>query len=212
MNPLTYNPQTPADFIGEARNIAGLLVQMVADSRANKLTPLKLLFNGPPGTGKSALVAFLQTTAGIHPKWSTTKTNGTKVNMEAIQEMEDGMHYRDLYGDYKLFWIDEVDKMGPTQQCRFLSTLDDMPGGVIVACTSNCKVKDFEPRFQSRFQLLEVPAVHAAQIETLLARFLDGTTAHGAAAIKQIATFACGNVRQALLDAKAAMLMAQRPA
>ena len=59
---------------------------------------------------------YLQIAAGIHPKWSTHKTNGTKVNMEVIQSMEDSMHYGDFYSDYKLIWIDEVDKMLPTQQ------------------------------------------------------------------------------------------------
>ena len=57
---------------------------------------------------------------------------------------------------------------------------------------------------------MEVPAVHSLQIETLLAKFIDGSTKPGMDAIKQIATFASGNFRQALLDAKAAMLMAAR--
>jgi hypothetical protein len=50
-------------------------------------------------------------------------------------------------------------------------------------------------------------------IEVLLARFLPDVPDDRpqGPAIKQIATFACGNVRQALFDAKAAMLMVQCP-
>jgi len=203
MTPNTYKPLTPADFVGDARNYASLLDRMLADSLANGHAALKVLLNGPPGTGKSALVAYLQHSANIHPKWSTTKTNGTKVNMDFIQELENALHYRDLYGAYRLIWIDEADKIPAVAQVRFLTLMDDLPSGVIIAATSNCKLKEFEPRFQSRFQALEVGAVPAAEIEQLLARFLTNVKT-----IKSIATFACGNVRQALLDAQTALLTA----
>jgi replication-associated recombination protein RarA len=205
MNPTTYTPTKPEDFIGDARNIAAFLHKLTAQSRADGNSAIKILLNGPPGVGKSELIKYLARIADIHPKWSTLKFNGTKVNMEALDEIERAMHYRDLYGTFKLFWIDEVDAMirNPAAQIRFLSVLDDLAPGNIVACTSNCKVSEFESRFQSRFIVQELRAVPAPEIEALLLKFLPA--AHAATA-RQIATFACGNVRQALLDCQGARL------
>lgn len=202
MNPTTYTPTKPEDFIGDARKVASFLLKLIERSKGDGNSPMKLLLNGPPGVGKSELIKFLLVKAGIHPKWSTHKFNGTKVNMDAIDDMERAMHYRDLYGAFKLFWIDEADKIPSTAQVRFLTLLDDLPAGNIVACTSNCKVSEFEARFQSRFQVHELKGVPAAEIEGLLLQFLPNLP-HVA---KQIATFACGNVRQALLDADGALL------
>jgi replication-associated recombination protein RarA len=202
-NPTAYTPTQPEEFIGDARHVAAFLLKLLAASQQENFSPIKLLLNGPPGLGKSELIKFLQAQAGIHPKWSTHKFNGTKVNMDAIDDIERAMHYRDLYGAYKLFWVDEADKIPNTAQVRFLTLLDDLPAGNIVACTSNCKVSDFEARFQSRFLVQELKPVPAPEIESLLLHFLP---AHQANTARQIATFACGNVRQALLDCKGALL------
>ena len=203
MNPTKYSPVRAEDFIGQARHVAAFFNRLVTQAKADGNDAIKVLLNGPPGVGKSELVKYLQTIAGIHPKWSTHKYNGTKVNMDALDDMERAMHYRDLYGSYKLFWIDEVDAMirNPAAQIRFLSVLDEVPAGNIVACTSNCKVSEFEARFQSRFIVQELTPVPAAEIATLLTRFVPEKTA------AQIATFACGNVRQALLDCRGAALV-----
>ena len=72
-----------------------------------------------------------------------------------------------------------------------------------MVCTSNCSLKDLEERFQSRFLVLEVAPpkdLDIAELIKKLAPRLDDST------VKQIATFACGNVRQALLDADNALL------
>ena len=70
-------------------------------------------------------------------------------------------------------------------------------------CTSNCGVNDLEERFQSRFLLFDLAPPTGEEIEELL-KILAAPLA--APVIKQIATFACGNVRKALLDADSALL------
>ena len=88
--------------------------------------------------------------------------------------------------------------MSKAAQCRMLTLLDDLneTPGTVILCTSNCALKDFEPRFSSRFTVFELQSPNSDEIETLLRRWL---TTEGA--IKQIAQFACGNVRTALKDA-----------
>jgi replication-associated recombination protein RarA len=190
------------DFVGSeadskgsgARAIATHLDRIVKQAKAANNSAIKLLFNGPPGVGKTALALYLQHLLGCN-RWSVNKYNGTQLKIELLEEMAAGLHFRSLYGDWRIFHIDEADVIPKVAQIRFLSLLDDLPAGVAVVCTSNCRLKDFESRFQSRFQAFDVIPPSPSEIEALLCDYIDPANAH------QIATFACGNVRQALLDA-----------
>lgn len=194
---------SPLDFVGDevashgsgARAIATHISRIVQQAKAADNSGIKLLLNGPPGIGKTALALYLQHLLDCG-KWSTNKLNGTQLKIEMIEELAASLHFRSLYGDWRLIHIDEADVIPKVAQVRFLSVLDDIPDGVAVVCTSNCKLKDFEQRFQSRFQVFEVIPPHASEIEALLCDYIAPANA------RQIATFACGNVRQALLDAK----------
>ena len=76
----------------------------------------------------------------------------------------------------------------------------DLPKDVAVFCTSNKKLDDFEPRFQSRFQVFSLPPPEADEIKWLLKKF--GLRKDD---INRIAQFCCGNVRLALFDAQSAL-------
>ena len=208
----SFIPTSADDFIGDnvisrqsgdqtgARLVARQIEKAVRMADKNGRAPLKFLLNGKPGLGKSALVLYLQHLTGCN-KWSTTKLNGTQCKIERIEEIAAGLHYKSLFGEWRMIWIDEADEIPRVAQVRFLTLLDDLPSGVIVACTSNCKLEDFENRFQTRFQAFEIAPPPPAEIEKLLQRIapeLNGSSA-------QIANFACGNVRQALLDAQGAL-------
>lgn len=187
--------QSGDTWIG-ARLIAELLVQGVQLANLNDRSPLKYLLNGRPGLGKSALVAHLQQLLGCN-KWNTIKLNGTECKVETTHEIAQQLAYTSLFGDWRLLWIDEADAIPPVAQVRFLTLLDDLPKGVAVACTSNCKLRDFEERFQTRFQAFEIAPPATEEIITLLRRYLPDEPE-----VVNAATFAAGNVRQALLDAK----------
>ena len=201
MTPSTYRPLRPEQFIGGARTAAIQLQRAVAHAGTIGHEPLKFLCNGDPGIGKSALAAYFQHLLGCN-KWSTTKYNGTQIKVEVVDDIAASLAYRSLFGDWRLLWIDEADRIPTVAQVRLLTVLDDLPAGVAILCTSNCALKDFEPRFASRFQALVGPtnaskldAPSSQEIAGLLSLFTTDQNA-----INQIATFACGNVRQALLD------------
>jgi replication-associated recombination protein RarA len=209
----TFTHTTLDDFIGEnvisrqsgdrtgARLVAGQIQKAVNLANQHGRTPLKFLFNGNPGVGKSALVQFLQTLIKCD-KWGTTKLNGTECTKEKIEEVARHLQYRNLFGDWRMLWIDEADEIPRVAQVRVLTLLDDLPQGVVVACTSNCKLEDFENRFQTRFQAFELAPPPLEDIQKLIARLVPNI---GQQAAAQIANFSCGNVRQALLDAQGAI-------
>ncbi|MEY2411064.1 MAG: hypothetical protein QOF48_3734 [Verrucomicrobiota bacterium] len=202
-----YVPESPNDFIGDTRTVAEQLARNAADALAMQPSgmppaapPLRYVINGKPGIGKSALLRWLQVCIKAHPKWSTFKFSGTQVKVETVEELARQFHYRDLYGDYRLVWIDEADKIPTVAQVRFLLLLDEQPNNVAVAVTSNCKLTEFEERFQTRFQPFEPRPPTQDQVQQFLRQF--PLAEHE---LNQIATFACGNVRQALNDTLSAL-------
>jgi DNA polymerase III delta prime subunit len=195
--PSQYVPLTPDDFIGDAAKVARQLQRVVTDAINNGNAPIKILFNGEPGIGKSALAKYLLHLLGCDPKWSTTKYNGTSVDKERVEEIANALHYRDMFGTYRFIWIEEADAIPAIAQIRFLTLLDDLPPGCAVVCTSNCTLDEFKKRFQTRFKVYELEPPKAPQIAQLLERFLTDPKA-----ITNISEFACGNVRAAMLDAE----------
>lgn len=191
-----FLPQCAEDLIGDARDTALMLEKAVRLSRANDNAPLAFLFAGEPGLGKSALAAYFQYLLGVD-KWSLTKLNGTEVKIEKVPELANSIHYKTLFGEWRLIRIEEADNIPQVAQVRFLTLLDELPNATAVVCTSNCKLNEFEKRFQSRFQVIEVGPPSAHDIQKFLSRFVDHNDI-----VMRIAEFACGNVRQALKDAQ----------
>jgi replication-associated recombination protein RarA len=201
MLPSAYKPNTPAGFIGPAQKVADLMDNLLAVTLPTG-GPLKLLLLGRPGIGKTELANYFMTQLSCD-RWHTTVLNGTQVKIEAVEELAASLRYRELFGQYRLIRIEEVDKVPVVAQVRLLTLLDDLPSRAAVLCTSNCGVNDLEERFQSRFLLFDLAPPTGEQIEELLQKLAAQLPTP---VIKQIATFACGNVRQALLDADSALL------
>lgn len=215
MTPSTYKPLAPDQFIGGARLAAQLLCKAVAHANAHGRQPLKFLVNGQPGIGKSALAGYLAHLLGAD-RWSITKYNGTQVKMEAVEKVAYDLQLTNLFSDWRLFHIDEADAIPTVAQVRLLTLLDDLPRGTAVFCTSNCKLTEFEPRFLSRFQPLfgpkstsELDPPTGEEIRTLVRPFLPATLKDEH--IANIWTFACGNVRQALLETESTLAAIAHP-
>jgi replication-associated recombination protein RarA len=198
MNPINYKPLRAEEFIGPAKELS-MLLEAIAKRSIRSGEPVKLLIRGDPGIGKSALLDPFLEQIGAN-KWTTTKLNGTQLKIETLDDWARSLCLRELMGTYKVLRIEEIDKANFVVQTRMLTILDDLPRNVAVVCTSNKAVKEFEPRFQSRFQVFSLKAPETDEIKWLLAKF--GLRKDD---INRIATFACGNVRLALFDAQSAL-------
>lgn len=205
----TWSPDSAADLIGPAYRAALLLEQMAADAEALGQPPIKVLINGEPGMAKSALARYLRKLLKCD-RWSTSVLSGTQVKLETIEELSKSLSLTSLFTGYRFICVEEADKIPPAAQVRFLLLLDQLPRSTAVVCTSNCRLKDFEQRFHTRFTPVElsgtdrsgqiVPQASTEEIVGYLSRFPISQED-----IQHIATFCCGNIRSALIDVSSAL-------
>lgn len=200
--PSRYIPRCPDDFIGDAHNYALLIQKLYARAKKQNNASLRFLLNGNPGLGKSALARWMIEDLWGISRFYTKKLNGTQINIETIEGICQSLQYCPMEGDYKAIWFEECDAMSVPAQKRILTMLDELDdiNGVVVVCTSNCKLREFEPRFQTRFTVMEFEPPTQPEVEKFLAHFIPNPED-----ISSIAQRAYGNVRQALKDADLAI-------
>jgi replication-associated recombination protein RarA len=196
MIPSTFRPILAADFIGPARRWAVHLEKLVALALPAG-DPLRLMFLGQSGVGKSQLAEFFVRLTGAG-RFSVSKFNGASFRIDDAEEIGRQYHYKDFFGGYRVLQIEEVDKVPTLAQVRLLSILDEMPNHTACIVTSNCELKLFEVRFQRRFTVCEIGPPTDEEL-------IDFLRLHWSVIPKkrcvQIATFALGNVGLALADA-----------
>jgi len=193
----TYKPNSPEQFIGPARSVALDLQRLAARSNG---APIRAMFLGKPGAGKTSLARYLVALLGAMPSLCPP-LNGTEMKVEEVHEIANSFRLTSLFG-YRVVWIEEVDKVPTVAQVRFLTLLDELPKSSAIIATSNCKPEELEERFQTRFAVFEVERPSDSEIIELLRQLTDLPPE----TIAGIATFAAGNVRQALNDADRTML------
>src|SRR5262245_64660474 len=100
MLPSLFKPQTTADFIGPAANVAEQLDRLLVTCTPSG-APLKILFLGKPGIGKTELANYVMRRLGTD-RWHTTLLNGTQVGIDQIEDIARSLHYKDLFGAYRV--------------------------------------------------------------------------------------------------------------
>ncbi len=137
--------------------------------------PLKLLFNGPYGTGKTLVANILAaelTGAGAeafaseeilerHLKSSPciTRLNGKKITIETAREIEGITQSRSLFHERHALIMNECDQMTADAQTLLLTILDELPAWCAIVGTTNADVNDpalRAARFASRFHTVPV--------------------------------------------------------
>jgi len=177
-------------LIGHAGHLAATLRSELDTTR-----PVKLLFHGEPGIGKTKLAEAVAESLGN--KWDVEAVNGRNVTIDLVREWQHSLH-SSMFGSWKVKIINEADLMTAPAQDLMLSVLDEMPAQRAIICTSNLSLKDFQTRFHTRFIKKKVEPPTQEEIANLLCE--HGLPADQAAFI----AVACGgNVRAALNDAEA---------
>jgi DNA polymerase III delta prime subunit len=116
------------------------------------------------------------------------------VNAEVVRRWTEESRY--VASRYQVVIVNEIDTVTTAAQDLMLSYLDGLGGRRAVIGTSNLNLSDLTPRFQSRFQQIQVKSPITSEIEAFLQSFgLNG-------AAKAIAEKCAGDVRAALNDAQ----------
>lgn len=203
LNGTTHFPESPDDFIGGARKAAQDLKRTVEKAKARQFAPIKLMYAGSAGIGKSALTYYAQKLLNVS-KWALVNINGTDVTIEQIREWNTSIHYchDTSHGDYRLWCIHESDKMSSQAQVGFLSLMDKLPNRTAVICTTNQTIgtgdKVERERFQTRFKYTEILPPDPPE----LSQFLQDKFSVPQDVANEIALSVNGNVRAACLEAE----------
>ena len=195
---INHLPTSPDDFIGGARAAAVALQQSITKAIARGHTPIKLFYAGDPGTGKTALSIYAQHLLGVG-NFALQEFNGQDVTVDVVRELSGRLHlsHNDLFGAYRLITWHEADRLTDAAQVSALTMIDRLKNHTALICTSNLKVKDISPRFQTRFKFTQIDKPTAAEIRGLILKWpVPETVADG------IAVNAHGNARVALLEAE----------
>lgn len=169
MLPINYNPTTIEGFIGPARKAAEMILRMVAFAKRDA-EPLRIVFSGAPGIGKSKLANFTAAALGAN-RWTLTKMNATQVKIEEIEEIAQAWAFTNIFGGYRAVQIEELDKMPSVARSRILTLCDDLPSSTALIATTNQtpeQMRMTNPTMERRYTWLELEPPTDEEIYQLL--------------------------------------------
>ena len=195
--PTQYKPQSFEDLIGPAGK-AGRLAKVTLTKAAQYRQPVKEIFYGSPGSGKSELARLLSFALGKN-NLAIRNMSGLLVTIDTVRDWINALSMGGLFGDYQVTVVQELDRMPAAARDLLLDFLDRLPSGHAFIGTSNMAIDDLTERFQSRFQATKILGPTSDEISAFLNRHWPEIPK---AMANQLAIGSGGNVRAALNDAE----------
>jgi hypothetical protein len=144
---------TSRPLIGGAARLLGQLRKLI--KRHDRLA---ILLYGYPGVAKSDLLdRFALEQAGSD--YAIERANGQSVTIEVVRQWRDRGAVGNLFSQWTVKRIDELDKASPAARYELLTYADYLPKHTLVLATTNDYGSirgDGERRFESRFKVFEV--------------------------------------------------------
>ena len=162
---------------------------------------MKVLIYGPPGVGKTTIAEMVarELTGGV--RLCVDDQNGKDITVEAVRRWMDGLACGNLFGDWTVRIVNELDRCSRDAQDLLLTYLDRLGPGQALIGTSNLQLDLLTERFQTRFQSWKLAGPDSEEI----ARWLMRRWKAPRMLANQIAVGCGGCVRAALSDLESAM-------
>ena len=194
-SPLAWRPAGPSDLIGKAGEVASSLLAKARATKNNGRHPMKVLLYGPPGVGKTSIAEMLAAELAGSP-FAVEDFNGKLIGVETVKAWMGGLAYGNLFGDFSVRIVNELDRCSRDAQDLLLTYLDKLPAGRAFIGTSNLHLDLLTEGFQTRFQAIKLGGPSTEEIAGFLVRKWDVDEP----VAFQIAVGSGGCVRAALAD------------
>lgn len=186
------------------------LIIRAAEKIISERERVTLLFDGDPGVGKTTLADALavRITGTVH---AIESVNGQSLNIDLVRQWRCSACYGNLFADWTIKRVDELDHASPAAMAELLTYLDTLPKKHAVIATTNdfAKLRSVSKgRLESRFIRLQVSAPSIEETASYLRTRFKITASQarqialGSVPEGELATSGC-NVRTAQHDAEA---------
>ncbi|MFZ3376507.1 MAG: AAA family ATPase [Chthoniobacterales bacterium] len=106
-SPDNYEPESPADLIGEARKIGEAILKQIRGVNGAAPT-FKFMLHGQPGAGKTSIAKMIAREIAAD-KIDIESINGRNIDSETVREWHRNAAYGSLFGGWKVKLINEAD-------------------------------------------------------------------------------------------------------
>lgn len=155
-------------LIGPAASVLG-----AARELARQRDRLSILAEGNPGVGKSHLLDMLALELTKSP-FAIERVNGQSLGIELVRDWRERAGYGNLFSDWTVKRIDELDEASASAANELLTYLDYLPAGHAILATSNNYAKlraNSKGRLETRFVRFHVGAPSLDEAIAFLRRY-----------------------------------------